>query len=205
MLRLLTPPQLTDDAKLFKGKAIECIIAGCIFVACRQANVPRTFREIFALTNVSKKEIGRTFKQLEKFLQSNREANTSGSFMHSLDAYENTNSTSAEALCGRYCSNLAFVNAHQMEKISKALAGKSYSVKDLAGRSPLSVAAACIYMASHLMGDPRSTKDIASVAGVSDGTIKTAYKFLYQQRTSLVETSWLKPNGVGDIERLPAN
>ena len=116
-----------------------------------------------------------------------------------------THSTSAEALCGRYCSNLGFLNAHQMEKISKALAAKSYSVKDLAGRSPLSVAAACIYMASHLMGDPRSTKDIATVAGVSDGTIKTAYKFLYHQRASLVETSWLKPNGVGDIERLPSN
>lgn len=174
-------------------------------MACRQANVPRTFREIFALTNVSKKEIGRTFKQLEKFLQSNREANTSGSFMHSLDTYENTNSTSAEALCGRYCSNLGFLKAHQMEKISKALAAKSYSVKDLAGRSPLSVAAACIYMASHLMGDPRTTKEIAATAGVSDGTIKTAYKFLYQQRAALVETAWLKPGGVGDMDNLPSN
>lgn len=59
--------KLVDDAKAFKGKAQEAIIAGCIFIACRQCGVPRTFREIFALTKVSKKEIGRTFKALEKF------------------------------------------------------------------------------------------------------------------------------------------
>lgn len=59
--------KLVDDAKAFKGKSQDVIIAGCIFIACRQCKVPRTFREIFALTKVSKKEIGRIFKALEKF------------------------------------------------------------------------------------------------------------------------------------------
>ncbi|KAM3078667.1 transcription initiation factor IIB [Clarireedia jacksonii] len=59
--------KLVDDAKAFKGKSQEAIVAGCIFIACRQCGVPRTFREIFALTKVSKKDIGRTFKVLEKF------------------------------------------------------------------------------------------------------------------------------------------
>lgn len=59
--------KLVDDAKAFKGKSPEAIIAGCIFIACRQCGVPRTFREIYALTKVSKKDIGRTFKALEKF------------------------------------------------------------------------------------------------------------------------------------------
>ncbi|RYP46270.1 hypothetical protein DL768_007489 [Monosporascus sp. mg162] len=192
--------KLTDDAKFFKGKSQDAVIAGCIFIACRQAEVPRTFREIYALTHVSKKEIGRTFKALEKFLQGNREANTTGSFMHSLNKYENTNSTSAPQLCARYCSNLGFINTHQMEKVSRALAEKSAAVKDLAGRSPLSVAAACIYMASHLMGDPRTSREIASVAGVSDGTIKTAYRFLYHARNTLIEETW-----GGNMDRLPVN
>ena len=59
--------KMVDDAKAFKGKSQDAIIAGCIFIACRQCGNPRTFREIFALTNVSKKEIGRIFKALEKF------------------------------------------------------------------------------------------------------------------------------------------
>ena len=75
-------------------------------------------------------------------------------------------------------------------------------VVDLAGRSPLSVAAACIYMASHLLGKPKSAKDIASIAGVSDGTIRTAYKFLYQERESIIEPDWIK-DGKGSMDRLP--
>jgi transcription initiation factor TFIIB len=56
-----------DDAKAFKGKSQDVIIAGCIFIACRQCKVPRTFQEIFAVTRVTKKEIGRIYKALEKF------------------------------------------------------------------------------------------------------------------------------------------
>lgn len=63
--------KLVDDAKAFKGKSQEAIVAGCIFIACRQCGVPRTFREIYALTKVSKKDIGRTFKALEKFFAQN--------------------------------------------------------------------------------------------------------------------------------------
>lgn len=66
--------KLVDDAKAFKGKSQEAIIAGCIFIACRQCGVPRTFREIYALTKVSKKDIGRTFKALEKFFATTSQA-----------------------------------------------------------------------------------------------------------------------------------
>ena len=59
--------KMVNDAGAFRGKSQEAIIAGCIFIACRQCSVPRTFREIFALTKVSKKDIGRTFKTLEAF------------------------------------------------------------------------------------------------------------------------------------------
>lgn len=64
--------KLVDDHKAFKGKSQEALIAGCIFIACRQCEVPRTFREIYALTKVSKKDIGRTFKLLEKFFASDQ-------------------------------------------------------------------------------------------------------------------------------------
>ncbi|KAI2609483.1 TFIIB-domain-containing protein [Hypoxylon fragiforme] len=194
--------KLVEEAKLFKSKPIESVIASCIFIACRQSKAPRTFREIFSLTKVSKKEIGRTFKQLEKFLQSNREANTNGSFLM-VENYEATGTTGASELCARYCNNLQFKNPHLMERVSKSLAEKSSALKDLAGRSPLSIAAAAIYMASHLMGDARTSRDIAAVAGVSDGTIRTAYRHMYPARDDLVEKEWLSQKGGGRIDRLP--
>ena len=59
--------KMVNDAGAFKGKSQETIIAGVIFIACRQCNLGRTFREIYALTKVPKAEIGRVFKSLEKF------------------------------------------------------------------------------------------------------------------------------------------
>lgn len=52
--------KMTEDSRQFRGKSTDAIIAGCIFIACRQLNVPRSFREVYELTKVSKKEIGRT-------------------------------------------------------------------------------------------------------------------------------------------------
>ncbi|KAJ0357420.1 hypothetical protein COL154_010118 [Colletotrichum chrysophilum] len=183
--------KLTYDHNFMKGKPQEAVIAGCIFIACRQTGVGRTFREIFQVTHVSKKEIGRVFKQLESFLQKIKEENPRGAgSLSNLDGYKASASTSAEDLCTRFCSNLNFRNAQKIENVSRALARKTSSVSELAGRSPLSVAAACIYMAAHLMAEPKTSKAIAGVAGVSDGTIKTAYRFLYNAKGKLVEKEW---------------
>lgn len=66
--------KMVADSGSFKGKNQETLIAGCIFIACRQNKIPRTFREIYALTKVSKAEIGRVFKLLDKFFnQQNKE------------------------------------------------------------------------------------------------------------------------------------
>jgi transcription initiation factor TFIIB len=216
--------KVVDDAKAFKGKSQEAIIAGCIFIACRQCSVPRTFREIYALTKVSKKDIGRTFKALEKFFASESVKNslsTGGKFIFShiafaiyvnnllkgvasgSDPYQTTHSTNAADLCIRYCNQLG-LNGQQFVKVSQGLAEKMSTVGDLAGRSPLSVAAACIYMASNLLGKPKSAKEISQVAGVSDGTIRTAYKYLYQERERLIEPEWIA-DGKGKMENLPSS
>lgn len=183
--------KLVDDAKAMKGKSQDAIIAGCIFIACRQGDLPRTFREIYNLTKVPKKDIGRTFKALETFF-----AKTNTTAKKDLTAqpdYNKTSSTNAEDLCIRYCSNLG-LGGQQIVKISQTLARKVSLVGELAGRSPLSIAAACIYMASYLIGRPKTPKEISIIAGVSDGTIRTAYKFLYQEREKLIEPEWLSGN-----------
>lgn len=73
---------------------------------------------------------------------------------------------------------------------------------DLAGRSPLSIVAASIYMASFLMGHGKTAKEISGVAHVSDGTIRGAYKQLYAERERLIDPAWIK-DGKGDMSKLP--
>jgi len=184
--------KLVDKHKFLRGKPQEVIIAGCIFVACRQNNVPRTFREIFNLTNVGKKEVGRIFKQLQGFLQKIRDedATETSTGLDTVTSYENT-TTSAADLCGRYVSQLGFKQQQRITNLARAIAIEGQKDVRIGGRSPLSVAAACIYLVCHLVGEPKPSAPIALQAGVSDGTVKTAYKILYSLRDKLIKPEWL--------------
>lgn len=167
-----------EDEKLLRGKSSDAIIAACIFIACRQEKVGRTFREICALTRVPKKEIGRCYKTLQTKLQTN------------------TTVMNSEDLMLRFCSNLQLPN--YVQKAGIDLVKRAKEVGTLAGKSPISVAAACIYLVSYLYRQPKSTKDIAHVAGVSEVTIKSAYKTLYAERESLVDLESLRQKTNGD-------
>jgi transcription initiation factor TFIIB len=73
----------------------------------------------------------------------------------------------------------------------------------LAGRSPLSAAAACIYFISHLLDFGKSAKEISAVAGVSDSTIRNSYKLLYEVKDTLIDETWIARGG--KASRLPSN
>ncbi|PSR92190.1 transcription initiation protein [Coniella lustricola] len=198
--------KLADEKKFLKGKPQDAVIAGAIFIACRQNNVPRTFREVFNLTKVSKKEIGRVFKALEKWLTEMRAKGEAAGLtdVTSVRDYNQKGSTGADDLVRRYVSQLAIKQQSDVENVGIYIAKKTSQVSTLAGRSPLSVAAACIFMAAHYLGDSITSKKIALVAGVSDGTIKTAYKYLYQCRDQLLDQdAFLKSRSKGKLERLP--
>jgi acyl dehydratase len=65
--------QQVCDANAMKDRKQEAVMAGCIFIACRDCDIPRTFSEIYSFTRVPKKEIGAVYKTLERFLS---DANT---------------------------------------------------------------------------------------------------------------------------------
>ncbi|OCT47277.1 Transcription initiation factor IIB [Cladophialophora carrionii] len=196
------------EANALRGKPVDVILAGCLFIACRQQKAPRSFSEIFGLTSVPKKDIGRVYKHLEKFLMkwsndSIQAIEESGGIANQSIAYNATESTKPEQLCERYNNMLG--GPFRVGKIAAELAQKIPEIKELAGRSPLSNAAACVYFASHLVGLGKSTKQISEVASVSDATIKHAYKHLYLKRKDLIEPSWLgkQDKGFGDEKNLP--
>lgn len=115
------------------------------------------------------------------------------------DTYQATATTNPGELCARFCSLLGL--DQRCANVAIDLAGRMSTVGALAGRSPLSGAAACIYMASYLMGQARTPKQISEAAKVSDSTIRNAYKSLYLEREKLIEPDWLEKGG--KLDRLP--
>lgn len=193
--------KLAEESRKFKGKPQEVLIAANVFIACRQNRVPRSFKEIMNLTKVPKKEIGRLYKQLEAFFKK-EEAKIiqAGGVVMAQSGYQQTSSTPAADMCGRFCSQL---NIDEIAFIAQDCSKILMRLGSLAGRSPLSVAAVAIYLVSHLMGKSRTAKEIADVAGVSDGTIRTAYKLVYADRESIIKPEWLQKGG--KLELIPSN
>jgi len=195
--------KMTIEAKQFKGKNTEAIIAGCIFIACRQHGVGRTFKEISRLTRVQKKELGRVFKELEKFFKQSKlsalksDANTANA--NAVTGYRNTNSTEPKELCGRFGSNLGLPTTVQI--IAGECAESLLEGGMLAGRSPLSVAAVALYIISNLMGHPKSAREIGNACSVSDGTIRTAWRKIYDDRLAIVKPAWIEKGG--NVDNLP--
>jgi len=157
--------KMVHDGRSLKGRSNEAIASACLYIACRQEGVPRTFKEIVAVSTVSKKEIGRCFKLIIKAHDTTVEIITTGDFMH------------------RFCGTLEL--AKDVQKAATHIAKKSVDLDIVPGRSPISVAAAAIYMASQASNDKRSQKEIADIAGVADVTIRQSYKLMLPRAAEL--------------------
>ncbi|KAJ4305145.1 transcription initiation factor IIB [Kalmusia sp. IMI 367209] len=180
--------KITDDGKVFKGKSQDAVIAGCIFIACRQHDSGRSFREIYKLTKVSKKEIGRTFKVLENYLQQHKKkeqgpkASGNGAVMNT-NAFNLTRATTASELIGRACSKL---NIGKYQMIAEECAQK-----------------VPVYISWHTSwASRRHLREIGAAVDVSDGTIRTAYKLMYAAIDDIIDPKWITEKG-GDRSRVP--
>ncbi|XP_013410080.1 transcription initiation factor IIB-like [Lingula anatina] len=169
------------DSKSLKGKSNDAISSACLYIACRQEGVPRTFKEICAVSKISKKEIGRTFKAIVKNLETDVSTITSGDFM------------------SRFCSNLGLPSS--VQKAATYIAKKAVELDLVSGRSPISIAAAAIYMASQASEDKKSQKEIGDIAGVAEVTIRQSYKLMYPKAVQLFPEDY---KFATSIDQLPA-
>ncbi|XP_074274086.1 transcription initiation factor IIB-2-like [Silene latifolia] len=192
-----------NKQKACRGRNINAILGACLLVACQQKNLPRTVKEICSLINdenATKKEVMRVksfiMKQLVNF----------GGDGDGDGAVEGIGRTiRAGDLVRRFCSNLGISNNRVM-KAALETAIKCEDEVDLR-RSPISVAAAVVYMVIQLNGDEkkaqarlrRSLKEIATVMKVGESTLRNTYKDLYPYATKIVPSWYVNPDTIEDL------
>ncbi len=178
--------KLADDRRVFKGSrdAEGAAVGACLYVACRQENVVRAFKDISALTRVSKRDLGRCFKMLAPVLETRMTTVT------------------AEAFVVRYCAYLRLETPVQRAAVHVAERISALGVA--AGKSPTSIASAVVFMASHLFpATPavrKQPREISFVSGVSEGTIRGTYRDLCAFKADL-----LPPDLLSASVHLPAS
>ena len=146
---------------LVRGRSIGGVTAAALYAACRQCLVPRTLDEISKLANISKKEIGRTYRYVSREL--------------GLKLLP----TSSEDYISRFCNELKLSSDTQAKTLEIL---KEATRRELtSGRGPTGIAAASLYIASVLCAERRTQREVAEVAGVTEVTIRNRYKELAEK------------------------
>ncbi|MCD6146152.1 transcription initiation factor IIB [ANME-2 cluster archaeon] len=149
------------EQNLIRGRSIEGVAASALYASCRQCSVPRTLDEIGAVSRVSRKEIGRTYRFVAREL---------GLKLHP---------TSPIDYIPRFCSGLGLSGDVQARGIAIIRAAAERELTS--GRGPTGVAAAAIYIASIQCDQRKTQREVAEVAGVTEVTIRNRYKELAEE------------------------
>ncbi|ONK71418.1 uncharacterized protein A4U43_C04F8350 [Asparagus officinalis] len=173
-----------EDLKSIRGRNQDAILAACLYIACRQEDRPRTVKEICSVANgATKKEIGRAkefiVKQLEVEMGQSMEMGTihAGDFLR------------------RFCSSLGMAN--QAVKAAQEAVQKSEEL-DIR-RSPISIAAAVIYIITQLSEEKKLLRDISVATGVAEGTIRNSYKDLHPYVAKIIPTWFAKEEDLKNL------
>lgn len=150
------------DKRLIVGRSTLSIASASLYAACRKYNYPRTLDEIASVSGLNRsgsqgrKEVAHSFRVLRHHL--------------SFDV----NIPKAMDYLGRFCSKLNVDDecARGARNIVETIENTELSI----GKSPVSVAAAAIYIAAKYLKKKVKQKHIADVAGITEVTIRNRYK-----------------------------
>ncbi len=152
---------------LVRGRSIRGISAASVYIACRQSGLARTLEEVAKASNVSKREVGRSYrflvKELNYFIPPVRANQYVSKFSNQLSMQGKT------------------------EQIANEVLAIAQKLRLTSGRGPTGIAAAATYIASVLVGERRTQREIAEIAKVTEVTIRNRYKELVSSMTFSME------------------
>ena len=143
---------------LVRGRSIESVVASLTYAVSREFDSPRTLDEIAESSGVEKREIGRTYRYIARELK-----------IRILPANPIT-------FIPRFCSMLGLSDSIQAKSIEILKRAKQHDITS--GKGPTGVAAAAIYIATVLIGEKRTQREVADIVGVTEVTIRNRYKEL---------------------------
>jgi transcription initiation factor TFIIB len=143
---------------LVRGRSISAIAAASLYAACRVTGTPRTLRELGNVSTIDKKDLARCYRLLLREL---------------------TLSMPIPKAQYRVPKIAAKVNiSENTQQTAVDILRKAEEMKTTAGKDPMGLAAAALYIACVMNDEKRTQKMIADAAGVTEVTIRNRYKGL---------------------------
>ncbi len=153
------------EERLIRGRSILGVAAGSIYAACRKCGIPRTPDEVSKALEISKKELNRNYRFLIKELD----------YSMPVEDYKN--------YMNKFCNEMRIHG--KSEEIAHKIYQAAKKERLTSGRGR-GLSAAALYIATVLIGEKKTQREISETAGVTEVTIRNRYKDLKRELDFIV-------------------
>jgi transcription initiation factor TFIIB len=139
-----------------RGRPIASVLAACLYLTCREMGVPRTMDEIRQVSDIKKKQLARDYREMVFNLELNVPPANHLQYLEKIS------------------SRLEFD-----ERITRSAMTLMQNLLDLgisAGKDPMGLASAVLYVISQMHGKTIKQADFANAAGITEVTLRARSK-----------------------------
>jgi len=140
------------EKKLVRGRSIQGLVAACLYAACRNTETPRTLDNVANGINIRRKDVARCYRLIFRELELK---------MPVVDPVKGVARIASIAELSEKSKRKAVAILEQAKKMGM-----------VAGKDPMGIAAAALYLACISTGEIKSQKDISIASGVTEVTIR---------------------------------
>jgi transcription initiation factor TFIIB len=140
------------EKKLVRGRSIQGLVAACLYASCRNTETPRTLDDIAKGINIRRKDVARCYRLIFRELELK---------MPVVDPVKGISRIASIADLSEKSKRKAVSILNQAKELGM-----------VAGKDPMGIAAAALYLACISTGEVKSQKDISTASGVTEVTIR---------------------------------
>jgi len=146
------------DIGLVRGRSISALMASALYAACRDTSTPRNLKDVEQAANIKRKDIARCYRLLVKELELKMPV------------------TDSIQCIARIASKIGI--QEKTKRFATKVLKTAQENEVSAGKDPMGLAAAALYLACVKNGEDKTQRDIAEAANVTEVTIRNRYKGL---------------------------
>ncbi len=146
------------EKHLTRGRPITELSAAALYAACREMQIPRSLKDVAAAGNISLKDLSRSYRTLVTQLDIRMPIEDP---IRSVPKIGSAIGASPRTM-------------RRAQEILRMAEAEGVT----AGKDPMGLAGAALYIASHLEGDPKTQKSAADAAEVTEVTVRNRYRAL---------------------------
>ena len=143
---------------LVRGRSISALMASALYAACRDTETPRNLKDVEIAANIKRKDIARCYRLLVKELDLKMPV------------------TDSVQCIARIASKIGI--GEKTKRFAIQVLKSAQANEASAGKDPMGLAAAALYLSCVKNGEDKTQRDIAEAANVTEVTIRNRYKGL---------------------------